>query len=121
MLKSFDRRYKLGLALGVICGVIGFFILDHLIFSIALGAFAAGLVADQEDWIAGARFTSLVGAILAVIFVVFSLFSSLDDLADISFTLLDHTLYLLFLGGLGCVLVGAVVGALTTSIRSLIP
>ena len=121
MLTNFDKWSKWGLALGVVLGVAGFFVFERLLFSILLGTFVAALVTRRDDWAAGARYTALVGAVLAVIYVTLFQYTNLDGLASISFKFLDHVLYLLVFGGLGCALVGVMVGTVTTSIRSLIP
>lgn len=116
-MKDMDKRAVWGLALGVILGTAGFFLFDRLIFSILLGTFAVALVASLRDWKEGAKIGGLTGVLLLVIYVVLFQFAGLDGLASVSFAFLDHVLYLLTFGGVGCALVGAAVGAVVSLVN----
>lgn len=117
MLNNMDKRAVWGLVLGLVLGTVGFFFFDRLIFSVLLGTFVVALVAGLKSWKEGAKIGGLTGVLLLVIYVVLFQFAGMDGLASVSFAFLDHVLYLLTFGGVGCALIGAVVGAVVSLVN----
>lgn len=113
---SLGGELKRELMIGVAIGTIGMFVFNHMVYCVLLGPFAAVLAARQTGWQDGARIGALTGAVLAAIFVLLSQLTGLDGLATLNFAFFDHVLYLLILGGLGCAVLGVLIGAFTSQI-----
>ena len=110
MRMKFDNRSIIGIALGIVTGIVALFLFDPLLISLLLGTFVTAVMSRGQDWKTNAKPPAITGGIIAVCFATIYKFGSLDGPTRISFAFIDNYLLMLILGSLAGVLIGALAG-----------